>query len=71
MSWLDRLAALPPRRLAVATGVAAICGLAGVVIGLAGGMLPMAIASYAVLLGAGLLPAVMDWRKANAAVEAV
>jgi hypothetical protein len=71
MSIAERLAALSPGRLAVATGVAAIGGMAGLFVGIAVGSVPLVVAAYAVIFGAGLLPAVADWCEANAAVEAI
>jgi hypothetical protein len=70
MSIAERVAALSPGKLSLATAVAAIGGLAGAGIGFATGNVPLVIASYAVTFGAYLLPAVADWCCATAAVEA-
>ncbi len=71
MSIAGRVAALSPRRLGVATAVAAIGGLTGVIVGFASGTWPLVVDAYAVILGAGLVPAVADWCGTNAAVEAI
>ena len=71
MSIAERVAALSPGRLDVASAVAAIGGLVGVGIGFATGSVPLVVAAYAVIFGAGLLPAVADWCRATAAVEAI
>jgi hypothetical protein len=71
MSWSERLAALPPGRLVAATGFAVICGFVGVAVAVGTGSVPVAVAGYVLILGAGLLPAVADWCQANAAVEAI
>jgi hypothetical protein len=71
MSIADRVAALSPGRVGVAAVVAAIGGLVGLGVGIATGSIPLVVAAYAVIFGAGLLPAVADWCKATAAVEAV
>lgn len=71
MSIADRVAALSPGRLGVATAVAAIGGLVGLGIGIASGSVPIVVAASVVIFGAGLLPAVADWCQATAAVEAI
>jgi hypothetical protein len=72
MSIAERVAALSPGRLGVATGLVAIVGLAGVIGGLAIGSVPLMMACCAVtFFGATLLPAVADWCQATAAVEAI
>jgi hypothetical protein len=63
VSWSERIAALPPRTLAVAAG------LAGVVIGLASGTLPVVLASYAVIVGARVISAVAGWLERITAVD--
>ena len=76
MSWSDdRITAGPPGgwdvAAAIAVGLGAVCGLAGLIVGIATGSVPLLVASFAVILGAGLIPAVADWHGAKAAVEAI
>src|SRR6202035_2081040 len=56
---------------AFAAGVGAIGGLLGVIVGVANGNVPLAVAAFAVVLGSGMLPAVADWREATGVVEAI
>lgn len=70
MLWSQRLNAMPRKTLAVATVIAALGGLAGVIGGLTMGSVPLVIGSCAVTFSAGLIPAVADWCQATAAVEA-
>jgi hypothetical protein len=70
MSWSERVAALPPRAVALVTAIAAIGGLAGAVAGVVTSNLPLALAAGAVTLGANLIPAVADWCRTEAAAEA-
>jgi hypothetical protein len=71
MSWSDRRTEGPPKRMALAPFVTAMCVLAGLGVGIATGSVALMVTAFAVVVGAGLLPAVMDWRASRAAVEAI
>jgi hypothetical protein len=57
------------RRIAAAKAVAAIAGVATVVLGVATGNWPVVFAAAAVAAGAGLLAAVADFRETEARCE--
>ncbi len=76
MSWSDdRITAGPPGAwdvaAAIAAGLGATFGLAGLLVGIITGSAPLAIAAFAVIFGTGLLPAIADWRDTRVAVEAI
>jgi hypothetical protein len=70
MSWSEKIAALPPRWVAVATALIAVGGLAGMVTGFVIGSAPLAFVAGAVTLTANLIPAIADWCRATSASEA-
>jgi hypothetical protein len=47
-----------------------LCGLGGVVAGIAGGNLPLMIGAAAAIVGVTLVPSVVHWCRTNVAVEA-